>query len=435
VTTVDESIHAALGAAREMLAADEADLELVGIESQVVHLKLVLGSAACADCILERPMLEASLLHGLQEADPSIRGVVVDDPRVSSRGSALGAEALEVDSANVQELFFERDWTDGLPIVPPTPELVERFLDAGGVEGDSLIGAVRERVIDVRAEQVAINAVMAGCKPEYAPIVLAGARALTNPDYNANGALTTTGGPSVCMVVSGPYAAEVGMSSGSNCLGPGNRANATIGRAIRLLALNVIGARVGVADGSSLGNPGKYTLCFAEADPIEPWPSLRVELGFSEAETTVTVLAAEAPRQVANLISGEPEQLVRTMASALRAGHTYIAGKRLGQCFCVFGPEHAAAIRQGGWSREQVRARLAELTRVTEADLLEAGVPIELVGAHAMTADDDGTYPTFDDPANVMIVCAGGSGAGWSACIPAWAPANNSSSVTELVQL
>jgi hypothetical protein len=345
------------------------------------------------------------------------------------------AEALELESLEAQEEFFERGWTDGLPIVPPTPELVARFLDAGHAEPDLVVGTIRERGIEVRAEQVAINAVMAGCRAEYAPVVFAAARALTNPDYNANGALTSTGGPAICVVVSGPYAEKIGMNSGSNCLGPGNRANATIGRTLRLVAMNVVGARVGAMDGSSQGNPGKYSFCFAESPPIDPWGPVRVDLGYSEDDTTVTILAAEAPRQMFNVLAGEPEQLVRCIASSLRSANTAIAGKRRGQCFCVLGPEHAGGIRDGGWTRDQVRERIAELTRVTEAELLEGGQPLQRTGAETMTADPDGFYPTFEDPANVMLISAGGGGAGWSCTIPAWAPSNNSLAVTERVRL
>jgi hypothetical protein len=338
-------------------------------------------------------------------------------------------ETLSLDESEVQEEFFERGWTDGLPIVAPTPERVEAMLAAASLSAEASLGTVVARNRTVSAQDAAINAVMAGCRPDYFPIVVAGVRALTDPAYNANGALTSTGGTAICTIVSGPMAAEIGMNSGHNVLGQGNRANATIGRALRLVAMNVLGAKPGFLDGASIGNPGKYALCFAESEPLAPWGPLRVELGYAPADTTVTILATEGPRQIANLLTGDPEWVLRTFASSLRAGHTYIAGKG-GQAVVLMGPEHAGSVRDAGWSRDRVRAYLMEQTRISEADLHAAGVPVESTGAHTMVADPDGRYTTFRDPQDIILVCAGGAGAGWSAVMPAWAPTNNSRSVT-----
>jgi hypothetical protein len=341
----------------------------------------------------------------------------------------MTARTLEVEEADAQEVFFERGWTDGLPVVPPTPQRVARFLDAAGLDAEEDLGTVVARSRSVSAQEAAINAVMAGCRPDYFPIVVAGVRALTDPAYNANAALTSTGGTAICAVVSGPLAHAVGMNASHNALGQGNRANATIGRALRLVAMNVLGARPGLFDGSSLGNPGKYALCFAESEPIAPWESLRVELGFAEADTTVTLMATEGPRQIANILAGEPDRVLRTVASSLRAGHTYIAGKG-GQCVVVLGPEHADAVRAAGWSRLRAREYLMAQTRISEADLEAAGLPLETTGAHAMAPEADGLYATIRDPEDILLVTAGGAGAGWSALIPAWAPKNNSRAVT-----
>jgi hypothetical protein len=342
-------------------------------------------------------------------------------------------ETLQLDESAVQEEYFERGWTDGLPIVPPTPERVEAFLAAAGLDGDVVLGTVVARARSVSAQEAAINAVMAGCRPDYARIVVAGVQALTDPDWNANAALTTTGGTAICTIVSGPLAQAVGMNAGHNVLGQGNRANATIGRALRLVAMNVMGAKPGLMDGASIGNPGKYALCFAESEPIAPWESLRVELGFDAADTTVTILATEGPRQIANILSGQPDWVLRTMASSIRAGHTYIAGKGRGQCVVLLGPEHASAVRDNGWTRRQAREYLMEHTCVSAEDLEAAGLPVESTGAHTMHAEPDGLYATFAEPADILLVTAGGAGAGWSACIPAWAPKNNSCAVTKRV--
>ncbi|QEC47264.1 hypothetical protein FSW04_06460 [Baekduia soli] len=344
------------------------------------------------------------------------------------------SETLQLEESAVQEEYFERGWTDGLPIVPPTPERVQAFLAAARLDPDEVLGAVAARSRSISAQETAINAVMAGCRPEYFPIVVAGVRALADPAYNANGALTSTGGTAICTIVSGPLAAQVGMNSAHNVLGQGNRANATIGRALRLVAQNVLGAKPGALDGASIGNPGKYSLCFAEAEPISPWGPLRVELGFAPQDTTVTILATEGPRQIANVLTGDPEAVLRIAASSLRAAHTYIAGKG-GQAVVLLGPEHAGAVRDAGWTRAQAREYLVQQTRVTAEELAAGGQPLESTGAHTMVAEADGRYSTFRDPDDILLVCAGGAGAGWSAVIPAWAPKNNSLSVTRRVEV
>lgn len=342
-------------------------------------------------------------------------------------------QTLEIEESEAQEAFFERGWTDGLPIVPPTPARVQALLDVAGLEGGAELGALRERQRSISAIEAATNAVMAGCRPEYFPLVVAGVAALLDPAYNANAALTSTGGTAICVVVSGPLAAEVGMNARHNALGQGNRANATIGRALRLIAMNLLDARPGGMDGASLGNPGKYSLCFAEDDAIEPWQPLRVELGYERSDTTVTVLPTEGPRQVANILNGRPEGVLRTMASAMGAAHGYTAGKG-GECVVVLGPEHAACVRDAGWSRARVREFLMDESRVTSEQLDAAGVPVEATGAHAMKPEADGSYATIRAPEDIFLVTAGGAGAGWSAYLPVWSPKQNARAVTRRVR-
>jgi hypothetical protein len=341
-------------------------------------------------------------------------------------------ESLQIEEADAQELFFERGWTDGLPIIPPTTERVQALLDAAGMNGARELGIVRERDRSVSALEAATNAVMAGCRPEYFPIVAAGVSALLDPAYNANAALTSTGGTAICTLVSGPLAAEVGMNAGHNVLGQGNRANATIGRALRLVAMNLLDAKPGGMDGASIGNPGKYSLCFAEGDPVAPWEPLRIELGYALEDTTVTVLPTEGPRQVANILDGTPEGVLRTMVSAMKAAHGYTAGKG-GQCVVLLGPEHAAAARDAGWSRARVREFLMNESQVTREELAAGGVPIESTGAHAMHPEENGRYATIRAPEDIFLVTGGGAGAGWSAYIPCWSPKSNARAVTRKV--
>jgi hypothetical protein len=339
---------------------------------------------------------------------------------------------IEIDVAHAQDTFFERGWTDGLPIVPPTLERVRALLDAGGREPDETLGSVSQRSRSVSAEEAAINAVMAGCAPEHFPLVVAGVSAMLDPAFNAHAVLTSTGGAALCLVASGPLAAQAGMNARHNVLGPGNRANATIGRALRLIAINVLDARTGGMDGSSIGNPGKYTLCFPEDEPPEPWEPLRVELGYEGEDTTVTLLATEGPRQVANHLCDDGEGVLRTFAAAMRNPATFCVGKG-GQCVVLLGPEHAAALVQAGWTRAAVREFLAHESRVTSEELESAGVLIETGAQHDMRPGDDGKLPAVPGPDDVFLVTAGGAGAGWSAYLPEWAPTLHSRAVTRRV--
>ncbi|MGH9245446.1 MAG: hypothetical protein ACRD29_14250 [Acidimicrobiales bacterium] len=339
---------------------------------------------------------------------------------------------LTVEESDVVELFFDHGWTDGLPIVPPTPERVAAMLDAAHAEPDEVLGTVAERQRSVTAEHAAINAVMAGCRPEYFPVVLAAVGCLVDPAFNANAAVTSTGGAALCVIVSGPLVGELGFNTGHNALGSGTRANATVGRAIRLIASNVLGAKTGGTDGSSIGHPGKFTLCLAEGDPPAPWEPLRAELGYGLDDTTVTLVATEGPRQVANHLNPDAEGILRTFAAAMRSPATFSVGKG-GQVVLVLGPEHTTALVEQGWSRRATREYLARESRIAPAELEAAGVLIETGAQHDMTTGPDGKLPAVPGPDDIFVVTAGGAGAGWSACLPAWAPKLHARAVTRRV--
>lgn len=348
-----------------------------------------------------------------------------------SMGSAV-AESLEIEDSDVYELFLEREWTDGLPVVAPTATRVTAMLAAAGCDADDIVGTVPERSRSVTAEKVAINAVMAGCAPEYFPVVVAAASAALDPLFNVNTVVSSTGGPAICIVVSGPIADQIGMNGGHNALGPGNRANATIGRALRLLVRNVLGARVGEMDGSSLGNPGKYTLCLAEDPPPAPWAPLRVDLGYAVADTTATVIATEGPQQIANHLNGDADGIVSTVAAAMRSPAQFAVGKG-GQGLVILGPEHATAIIEGGWTRRKVQEALWDRSRIRPEELQAAGVIIERGAQHDMTPDADGRLNAMASPDDILVITAGGAGGGWSAYLPVWAPIQHSRFVTRRV--
>jgi hypothetical protein len=256
---------------------------------------------------------------------------------------------------------------------------------------------------------------------------------MLDPRFNAHSALTSTGGSALCLIVSGPIAAQIGMNARHNVLGSGNRANLTIGRALRLMARNVLDAKTGRLDGSSVGSPGKISLCFAEDPPRPPWGPLRVALGFEDADTTVTLLATEGPRQVANHLKGDAESVLRTFAAAIRNPSIFIAGKG-GQVAVLLGPEHALALIEGGVSRREAQEFLTRETRVAPAELEAAGVGIELGSQHHMVPGEDGRLATLESPDDVFLITAGGEGAGWSSVMPVWAPVVHSKATTRRVR-
>jgi hypothetical protein len=331
-------------------------------------------------------------------------------------------ELLTFDESGVQEEFFSRGWTDGLPVVPPTEERVQAMLDYVGAEDPEIqIGYLPVRDRAVTLQRAAINAVMAGCLPDYFPVVVAALEAMFDPIFNLHTVLTSTGGAALCTVVSGPIAAEIGMNARHNALGPGNRANATIGRALRLIALNVLGSRPGESDASSFGHPGKLTLCFAEDPPPAPWEPLAVQLGYRVGDTTVTILPSDGPHQLAQQLTRSPDNILRTFAGAIKTPSRFSAGKGF-QGVMILGPEHAGFCIENGWTQAQVREFLYLESRIAPAELLANGVQIERGSSFEVAPDDDGLLPSVGSPDDVFLTTAGGEGAGWSVWIPAWAP-------------
>ncbi|MBI4562692.1 MAG: hypothetical protein HY724_11670, partial [Candidatus Rokubacteria bacterium] len=230
------------------------------------------------------------------------------------------------DPLQAMELYFEKGWTDGLPVVPPTEERIWAMLEAAGLEPDHQITFITNRQAEVTAEKVAVNAVMAGCKPEYMPVVVAAIEGIGDPKWGYHGPGTSTAGAAVLMVVNGPIARRLQINSGDNLFGPGFRANATIGRAVRLVMRNVVGTLPGKLDRATLGHPGKYTYVIAENEEDSPWPPLHVERGFRPEQSAVTVMAAEASHQFYNQLSNAAEGILTTLSDDMR-----ISGNAVGQ--------------------------------------------------------------------------------------------------------
>ena len=320
------------------------------------------------------------------------------------------------------EAYFERGWTDGLPVVPATEDAVRRFLDAAGLAPGEVVldEPVRRRV--VTAEKLAINAVLAGCRPEYMPVLRAALAAMAAPEFTLHGSITSTGGSATLLVVNGPIRRTLDVNGGSNVFGPGWRANATIGRAIRLITVNCLGALPGVLDRSTQGHPGKYSYCIAENEEGSPWEPYHVERGFARDASTVTVFAAEGPHNALSHYGLTADAILVTIADTMACLGSFSAG----QSFVVLAPEHVAILARDGWTKPRIREALYAQARRTRADLKRGGkVPGAIEAADETTWVHRGTGPE-----DIHLIVAGGGPGGHSAFIPSWSRARNSLIVT-----
>lgn len=328
---------------------------------------------------------------------------------------AAVSSTSDPDPASLIEAYFDRGWTDGLPVVPPTEKSVAEMLAGAGLRGDEVLGEIPGRNTVVVAEKVAINAVLAGCRPEYMPVVAAAIRGLCHPDFAYHGPASSTGGSAMVLIVNGPVARRIGLNAGNNAFGQGWRPNATIGRAVRLVMVNVMQARPGLLDRATLGTPGKYSFCFAEQEDEHLWEPLHVARGLRPGQSAVTIYASNSLYQVYNQLAAAPEPLLRCFADAL--GNLGVPNVRgFNQALVVFAGEHAEVLRQSEWSRRDVQRFLVEHTRRRVADLKRAA---RLPGEVA-PGDETAWRSFFENPDDILIVCAGGRAGSWSACLPGW---------------
>jgi hypothetical protein len=296
------------------------------------------------------------------------------------------------------EALYARGVTDGLPVVPPTLARVQAAVRASGRAGGDLIGQVAPRLGRATVEKIAINAVMAGCRPEYMPVVVAAVEAICDPDFALIGVSGTTDAVALLVVVNGPIRPALDVNCGAGVFGPGWRANATIGRAVRLVWANVGGAVPGEISMSTFAQSGRFTYCIGEREEDSPWEPLHVEHGCAAGDSTVALLAAEAPQVVVDARSRTAADLLTTVARSGEAiASTTVGG--LGDTLLVVAPEHATTIAADGWSKANVREFLWERMRVSV---------------------DGIAVPKFGTPANLKIVVAGGSAGRFSAWVPGW---------------
>ena len=298
---------------------------------------------------------------------------------------------LEIEETeDMIEACYENGWTDGLPVVPPTPERVARMLSGTDLNPEELIAAVPPKWGRATIEKVAINAVMAGCKPAYLPLILTAVKAMTDEQFNLHGVQVTTSHVGPMLIVNGPIRKQLEINDGFNLFGQGWRANATIGRALRLICTNIGGALPGELDRAAFGHAGKYTCCIGEKEEASPWDALHVDRGFQSDDSTVTVFAAAGPQTVNDHGSNTAEGILNTISENIAA-----PGNSSGETLLIIGVEHAKTIAEDGFSKVDIRRYIADTTqRYAEKDLL--------------------------------VMVAGGPAGRWSIVVPGWGSPSSS---------
>ncbi len=352
----------------------------------------------------------------------SVEPGIAERLRAKAEGSPLRARRVEIGSAlDPFEFMFEQGLSDGLPVIPPTPERVLRMLEGTRRDPQEVVAEVAPNYAPVTVEKVAINAVLAGCRPEYLSVVLAGVEAVCTPEFNIHGVLATTFFATPVLLVNGPLRHRIGMNSGMNCLGQGNRANSTIGRAVQLVVRNVGGGRPGEIDRAMLGQPGKLSMCFAENEERSNWEPFHVERGFQPGESTITAFASGAPAGFMDQLARDARTLATSYGLVLAAaGHPkhYMYGEIL----VVVPPEHVDTFAKDGWTKDQVREQIQKATERPVRELLRnaecaEGLPEQI--AERLGADH--RLPKFRSADSIALVVAGGEAGKFGAYFQGWA--------------
>jgi peroxiredoxin len=361
---------------------------------------------------------------GSKHLDPSI----FEKLQAAAEGNPMLARRIEVASSDdVAEFMFDQGFSDGLPLVPPTPERVMRMLQGTHRDPQDVISIVPPNMGEATVEKIAINAVMAGCKPEYLPVVIAGVEAVCTDAFNIHGVTATTMGAAPVMIVNGPIREKIGMNAGLGALGAGNRANATIGRALRLVVRNVGGAATGGVERSCLGNPMKFTMCFAEHEERSPWAPLHVERGFEANDSVVTVFAMTGgPVHIVDQTSRAPSQIAGSLGLGLEGVFLPKLRNLPIDALLVVCPEHIDTLmRDGNFSKKQLRDAIQEATMRPVSDMVQddfsgAGIPpetAEKMGAEALAK----WVPKFASDNYIHIVVAGSDAGKFSSAFHGWA--------------
>jgi hypothetical protein len=326
------------------------------------------------------------------------------------------------------EQLYEQGVTDGLPVVPPTRDRVEQMLTgAPGRSRDELLGTIGPCYGEATVEKVAINAVMAGCKPEYLPVVLAGVEALCDERLCTHGLSVTLFSAAPWAIINGPVRLQVGLNCGHNALGHGFRANATIGRALRLAIMNIGGARPHELTKATMGQPGQYSAIIAENEEESPWPPFHTERGFTEDDSAITLFAGGSPQQISDFQSRSAEQLLWSIGRTMGGGlWNYKNYPLFGDTILVLSPEHAQTIAADGFSQKDVRQFLYDKVTLSLDDLAPGKEGGEGFGSGLLRAFGDkglvvgDRVRKFRSPDSLFVVVAGGTAGRFSVAIPGW---------------
>ncbi len=336
--------------------------------------------------------------------------------------SARAARRHDVpaDFSGAQRVIEERGWTDGLPVVPPTEELVAQMLAATSMERHLVLGVMEPVKGTVSVEKVAANAVMAGCRPEYFPVVLAAVKAVLQPQFHVGSTACTTGGAAPVVIVSGALAEDLGINSGTACFGGNVKANATIGRALRLAMRNLGGAKPDGMEKSTLAWPGKISMCFAENEARSPWPPMRSDWGFPAAATAVAVVAVRGIYAITEGVQETGAGVLETISAAMRTMGAPIYYQMGVPVVVCLSPEHATEISEAGFTKADVRNYLFEHCRLPVRELKGRGYYAAGCWPESIDENDpDAMVPMVSGPEHFWIVVAGGDGR-HSAWMPAW---------------
>jgi hypothetical protein len=387
-----------------------------------------LGQPSLPAVYIQHPIVSVPNVEMEERAERAMaaiagRAAAGRETEAGPRAPAVAAAADRITVADDPEAIFERftreGWTDGLPIVPPTAARVAGMLAFSDLEPGASLGAMAPRWGEATIAKIAVNAVMAGCKPEYFPVVVTAVKAILARPFNLYGVQGTTNPASPVLIVNGPIARELEVNARGNLFGPGFRANATIGRAIRLVMTTIGGGVPQQADKSTLGNPAKYTCCFAEHEAGSPWAPLHVERGFDAATSTVTAFGGAAP---ANIIekSKTAVEMLETIARAMAvsgSNNMFMSHEAL----LVLGPEHAAIAARQGFDKARVRRTLFEQARIPFEQIGGSNADVLRVWRSPCIDEADGrlTLRIVEKPEDILIVVAGGAG-NHSASIPGW---------------
>ena len=313
------------------------------------------------------------------------------------------------------EFFLEKEWSDGFPVVTPTEERIARMLNGTARDHDDVIGSIPPAMEIATVRSVAVHSLMAGCRPEYLPVVIAATELMLRDEFNVNGVQGTMHGVAPMMIVNGPYAADIGIHGGNGCMGPGFRANATIGRAIRLILMNLGAGIPGVSSMTIFGMPSRFTYCLTENMEDHPWESLSVSKGYSGDENVITMAMVESPRFCFDDVSDEPIRLMNGIADTMVAMGSWNMHTR-SDMVVAMGPQHAAICANSGMSRADVHSRLCDMAGRKVRDLKNGGnwrreralaFPIEVD-----PDNDDFFIPAIKNPEDLQLIVAGG----WGPC-------------------